>query len=238
MKRTAEIIVALDTPSRDRALELVRILRGQVSLFKIGLDLFTAAGPAVVKEVKGLGVEIFLDLKFHDIPHTVARAVCEAARLGAAMIDLHLSGGETMIRRAVDDLGAYCGLHGIRRPALLGVTVLTSLEAGDLSTMGIGRSPVEQVLLLAEIARKAGLDGVVAAGSELDALRRRFGEEWILVAPGIRPEGAAANDQARTLTPREAAEAGADYLVLGRPITGAEDPAAATRAIQQTLRMR
>jgi orotidine-5'-phosphate decarboxylase len=115
---------------------------------------------------------------------------------------------------------------------------LTSLEAADLSALGIGRSPVEQVLLLAEIARQAGLDGVVTAGSELDALRRRFGEDWLLVVPGIRPAGAAANDQARTLTPREAADAGADYLVVGRPITGAEDPAAATRAIQQTLRLR
>jgi len=235
MRTNTRIIVALDTPHRDRALELVRTLRGSVSLFKVGLELYTAAGPSIVKDLKGLGAEIFLDLKFHDIPNTVARAVGEASRLGVALMDLHLSGGEAMVRRAVDEMGAVCDLHRIRRPALLGITVLTSLGPEDLTGLGIGRSPEDQVLALSEIGKSAGLDGVVASPRELPALRKRFGPDWILVTPGIRMEGAAADDQARTLTPRQAAEAGADYLVIGRPITGATDPAAAAREIVRSL---
>ena len=234
-RRKSQIIVALDTPQRDRALELVRILRGQVILFKVGLELYTAAGPSIVKDLKGLGAEVFLDLKFHDIPNTVARAVVEAARLGVALTDLHLSGGSAMVRRAVDELSAVCDLHRIRRPALLGITVLTSLGQEDLARLGIGRTPEDQVLSLAEAGKEAGLDGVVASARELPALRKRFGPDWILVTPGIRPEGSPADDQVRTLTPREAVEAGADYLVIGRPITGAPDPCAAVREILRSL---
>ena len=234
-RRKSQIIVALDTPQRDRALELVRTLRGQVGLFKVGLELYTSAGPSIVKDLKGLGAEVFLDLKFHDIPNTVARAVVEAARLGAALTDLHLSGGAAMVRRAVDELKAVCDLHRIRRPALLGITVLTSLGTEDLAGMGIARSPEEQVLSLAEMGREAGLDGIVASARELPALRKRFGPDWILVTPGIRPEGSPADDQVRTLTPREAVEAGADYLVIGRPITGSPDPCAAAREILRSL---
>jgi len=234
-RRKSQIIVALDTPHRERALELVRTLRGQVLLFKVGLELYTAAGPSIVKDVKGLGAEVFLDLKFHDIPNTVARAVTEAARLGVALTDLHLSGGSTMARRAVDELTAVCDLHGFRRPALLGITVLTSLGPEDLTGLGVGRSPEEQVLALAEIGKEAGLDGVIASARELPALRKRFGPDWVLVTPGIRPAGSSADDQVRTLTPREAMEAGADYLVIGRPITGAPDPCAAARDILRGL---
>jgi orotidine-5'-phosphate decarboxylase len=234
-RKKSQIIVALDTPHRERALELVRTLRGQVLLFKVGLELYTAAGPSIVKDVKGLGAEVFLDLKFHDIPNTVARAVTEAARLGVALTDLHLSGGAAMARRAVDEMTAVCDLHGIRRPALLGITVLTSLGPEDLAGLGVGRSPEEQVLALAEIGKEAGLDGVVASARELPALRKRFGPDWILVTPGIRPAGSSADDQVRTLTPREAMEAGADYLVIGRPITGAPDPCAAAREILRSL---
>jgi orotidine-5'-phosphate decarboxylase len=235
MRRDTRIIVALDTPHRDRALELVRTLRGPVSLFKVGLELYTAAGPSIVKDLKGLGAEIFLDLKFHDIPNTVARAVGEASRLGVALMDLHISGGEAMVRRAVDEMGVVCDLQRIRRPALLGITVLTSLGPEDLQGLGIGRTPEEQVLALSEIGKEAGLDGVVASARELPALRKRFGPDWILVTPGIRMEGTAADDQVRTLTPRQAAEAGADYLVIGRPITGAPDPPAAAREILRSL---
>ena len=235
MKRNSRLIVALDTSSRDRALDLVRELRSQVGVFKVGLELFTSAGPSIVKDLGALGVEVFLDLKFHDIPNTVARAVVEAARLGVALADLHLSGGTAMARRAVDERDAYCDLHRIRRPALLGITVLTSLDAENLPVLGINRTPEHQVLALASLGREAGLDGVVASPREIAPLRREFGPDWIIVAPGIRPEGSTPDDQARTLTPREAAEAGADYLVVGRPITGAPDPGAATREILRAL---
>jgi orotidine-5'-phosphate decarboxylase len=235
MKKTSPVIVALDTPSRDRALDLVRALRAEISLFKVGLELYTAAGPAIIKELRGLGAEVFLDLKFHDIPNTVARAVGEGARLGVALMDLHLSGGPAMIRRAVDEMGAACDLHRLRRPALLGITLLTSLGASDLAALGISRSPEEQVLALAEMGRQAGLDGVVASARELPALRRHFGPEWLLVTPGIRPPGFPSDDQVRTLSPREAMEAGANFLVIGRPVTGAPDPAAAVREILDTL---
>ena len=235
MKRRAEIIVALDTASGGRGLDLVRALRGQISMFKVGLELYTAAGPSIVREIKGLGAEVFLDLKFHDIPNTVARASAEAARLGVAMLDLHLSGGAAMVRRAVDEVEATCTLNQIRRPALLGITVLTSLGDESLPALGIPRTAQEQVMALAAIGQEAGLDGVVASPRELGALRSRLGPDFVLVTPGIRPEGAPADDQVRTLTPREAVEAGADYLVIGRPITGADNPAVAARDILRSI---
>ena len=235
MKRKAEIIVALDTASRDRALALVRSLRGQVSLFKVGLELYTAVGPSVVRDIKALGAEVFLDLKLHDIPNTVAHASAEAARLGAAMLDLHLSGGGAMARRAVDEVEAICTLNRIRRPAILGITVLTSLGDDSLPSLGVQRSVEEQVLSLATLGKEAGLDGVVASPRELSALRIKFGPEFILVTPGIRPEGSPSDDQVRTLTPKEAVQAGADYLVIGRPITGAENPALAARDILRSI---
>ncbi len=235
MKRNVRLIVALDTPSRDRALDMVKALRGQVSIFKVGLELYTAAGPAIVKEIRSLGVEVFLDLKFHDIPNTVARAAAEAARLGVALLDLHLSGGPAMIRRAVDEVDAVCNLHGLRRPALLGITVLTSLGPEDLAEIGVSRPPEAQVLALAALGKEAGLDGVIASPRELAALRAKFGPAFLLVAPGIRPDGSPADDQVRTLTPREAVEGGADYLVVGRPITGAPDPAAAAGDLLRSI---
>jgi len=235
MKRRTEIIVALDTASGGRALELVRSLRGQISIFKVGLELYTATGPSIVREIKGLGAEVFLDLKFHDIPNTVARAAAEAARLGVAMLDLHLSGGAAMIRRAVDEVEATCTLNQIRRPALLGITVLTSLGDESLPALGIQRTAQEQVLALATMGQEAGLDGVVASPRELQSLRGRLGPDSLLVTPGIRPEGAPVDDQVRTLTPREAAQAGADYLVIGRPITGADSPAVAARDILRSI---
>jgi orotidine-5'-phosphate decarboxylase len=235
MKRRTEIIVALDTASGGRALDLVRSLRGQISIFKVGLELYTATGPSIVREIKGLGAEVFLDLKFHDIPNTVARAAAEAARMGVAMLDVHLSGGAAMIRRAVDEVEATCTLNQIRRPALLGITVLTSLGDESLPPLGIHRTAQEQVLALAALGQEAGLDGVVASPRELQSLRSRLGSDFVLVTPGIRPEGAPVDDQVRTLTPREAVEAGADYLVIGRPITGADSPAVAARDILRSI---
>jgi len=235
MKRKPEIIIALDTSSSSRALDLVRTLKGVARLFKVGLELYTAAGPSILRDIRGLGAEVFLDLKLHDIPNTVARACREATRLGVAMIDLHLSGGAAMARRAVDEVEAVCTLNQIRRPVMLGITVLTSLGDESLPPLGIQRTAEEQVLALAAIGKEAGLDGVVASPRELAALRSRFGPDFLLVTPGIRPEGSPADDQIRTLTPREAAQAGADYLVIGRPVTGAEDPPAVAREIQRSL---
>ncbi|HEV8377148.1 MAG TPA: orotidine-5'-phosphate decarboxylase [Candidatus Polarisedimenticolia bacterium] len=235
MSRRAEIIVALDTASRERAIDLVRSLRGQVSLFKVGMELYTAVGPSIVKDLKSLGAEVFLDLKYHDIPNTVARASAEAARLGVAMLDMHLSGGAAMVRRAVDEVEATCAVNQVRRPALLGITLLTSLGEEAMASLGMHRTPEEQVLALAAIGRESGLDGVVASPREIAPLRARFGPDFLLVTPGIRSEGAAMDDQIRTLTPREAAQAGADYLVIGRPITGAENPAVAAREILRAL---
>jgi orotidine-5'-phosphate decarboxylase len=235
MKPRAELIVALDTPSKDKALDIVRTLRGQVSLFKVGMELFTAAGPTVIRDLKGLGAEVFLDLKFHDIPNTVARACAEAARLGVAMLDVHLSGGAAMLRRAADEMEAVCTMNRLRRPALLGITVLTSLGEEALPSVGVTRTPQEQVLALAALGKDAGLDGVVASGREIAALRERFGPDFVLVAPGIRPEGSPADDQVRTLTPREAVQAGANFLVVGRPITGAQNPAVAARDLLRSI---
>src|SRR5207249_4417845 len=213
----------------------VRTLRGQISLFKVGLELYTAVGPSIVKDLKDLGAEIFLDLKYHDIPNTVARASAEAARLGVSMLDVHLSGGATMVRRAVDEVEAVCSLNRIQRPVLLGITLLTSLGEESLASLGLQRTPLEQVLTLAALGKDAGLDGVVASPRELAALRSKLGPDFILVTPGIRPEGSSADDQSRTLTPREAVEAGADYLVVGRPITGAENPSLAAREILRAI---
>lgn len=235
MSRRAQVIVALDTASRERAMDLVRSLRGQISLFKVGMELYTAVGPSIVKDLRGLGAEVFLDLKYHDIPNTVARASAEAARLGVAMLDMHLSGGAAMIRRAVDEVEAICSVNQMRRPALLGITLLTSLGEEALTTLGIQRTPEEHVLALAAMGRDSGLDGVVASPREIAPLRARFGPDFLLVAPGIRSEGSAVDDQVRTLTPREAVQAGADYLVVGRPITGAENPAVAARDILRAV---
>jgi orotidine-5'-phosphate decarboxylase len=235
MSRRAQVIVALDTASRERAMDLVRSLRGQISLFKVGMELYTAVGPSIVKDLRGLGAEVFLDLKYHDIPNTVARASAEAARLGVAMLDMHLSGGAAMIRRAVDEVEAICSVSQMRRPALLGITLLTSLGEEAMATLGIQRTPEDHVLALAAMGRESGLDGVVASPREIAPLRARFGPDFLLVAPGIRSEGSATDDQVRTLTPREAVQAGADYLVVGRPITGAENPAIAARDILRAV---
>jgi len=224
MQAAERLIVALDVPTRDAALLLVAALRPKARRFKIGLELFSACGPALVREVLQGGGQVFLDLKLHDIPNTAARAAVEAARLGVGMFTIHLSGGLMMARRVVDEVDAHCQIHGDPRPKILGVTVLTSLEQEDLAAIGITRSVEDQVAHLAGMARQAGLDGIVASPREVRRLREVVGENLLLVTPGIRPAGAAQNDQARTLTPREAMEAGSDFIVVGRPITAARDP--------------
>lgn len=221
------IIVALDYPSQAKALALVSALSGRVSTYKIGLQLYTAAGPAVVQAVMATGAKVFLDLKLHDIPNTVAKAVTAAADLGVVMLTIHLAGGSAMLRAAVE----------ARKPglSLLGVTVLTSATQETLGETGVGGTISDQVQRLAELGNISGLDGFITSPQEVAMLRQQVGKESLLVTPGVRPAGAAADDQKRFTTPREAIAAGADYLVIGRPITAAADPAAAVERIVEEL---
>ncbi len=226
---TNPICCAIDRPDLAGAVDLVRALADSVGWVKLGLEFFTANGPAGVGSVAATGVPLFLDLKLHDIPNTVEGAVRAVARLPVDLLTLHASGGRAMLQAAVRARDAAG-----RRLRLLGVTVLTSLDARDLEELGIARTPADQVLALAEIALEAGVDGLVCSPHEVAALRRRFGSSPLLVVPGIRPAGTA-DDQKRTLDPRRARELGADLLVIGRPITAAADPRAAARAILASL---
>ena len=230
MDQAPQIFCALDRPDLAGALALARSLVGVVGGLKVGLEFVTANGPDGVRQIGALGLPVFLDVKFHDIPNTVAGAVAAAHALGVAMLTLHVSGGGDMLRAAVET--ARC-----REPhmKLIGVTVLTSLDDADLSVLGIADKVTAQVLRLAELAWDAGLDGIVCAPNELPLLRSRFEPGFSLVVPGIRPAGSAVRDQKRTKTPAAAAAAGADVLVIGRPITEASDPAAMARAISAEI---
>jgi orotidine-5'-phosphate decarboxylase len=220
------VFCALDRPDLEGALALGRALAGVVGGLKVGLEFVTANGPDGVRRIADLGLPVFLDIKFHDIPNTVAGAVAAAHALGVAMLTLHVAGGAAMLRAAIEAARP-------RKPELklIGVTVLTSLDDADLEALGIADKVTAQVLRLAELAWDAGLDGIVCAPHELPLLRRRFERGFSLVVPGIRPAGAVAGDQKRTQSPAEAAAAGADVLVIGRPITAASDPIASARAI-------
>jgi orotidine-5'-phosphate decarboxylase len=222
------ILCAIDTPEIDRARALIAATSGAVGGVKLGLEFFAAHGPDGVRQAAGHRQNVFLDLKLHDIPNTVAGAVRAALALDPLLMTLHCAGGTAMMRAAVE-------ARGNARTKLLGVTVLTSLDAGDLAATGqIG--PVEsQVQRLALLAKAAGLDGVVCSPQEVALVRAACGKDFLLVVPGIRPAGAAIGDQKRVQTPRAAIEAGADYLVIGRPITEAPDPGAAARAIAAEL---
>jgi orotidine-5'-phosphate decarboxylase len=215
-----KIIIALDVPDTDGALRLIDSLSGQgqpPALCKIGLELFTAEGPPVVNAVKSRGCEVFLDLKFHDIPNTVAHAIRSAARLGVAMTTLHAAGGPAMMEAAAK---AAEGSELL----ILAVTVLTSMDSSQLSSTGISVEPKEQVLRLAGLSSSAGLGGIVCSPLEITAIRETFRDKLRIVTPGVRPTWAAAGDQKRVMTPAEAVKAGSDWLVIGRPITAAENP--------------
>jgi orotidine-5'-phosphate decarboxylase len=217
------IIVALDLPKSEAALALVRELSPHPGLFKIGLQLYTAAGPDIVRAVRDLGARVFLDLKLHDIPNTVGRSVETAASLGVEMLTIHLSGGRAMIEAAVR--------AALPEMLLLGVTVLTSVDEATLRETGVDSPMEEQVLRLAQLGVESGIGGVVASPLEIAPLRRAHGSKLKIVTPGIRPRDAAGDDQKRALTPAEALQAGADFLVIGRPITAAPDPRAALAQI-------
>ena len=226
------ILAALDVPSAARALALADQLRGAVGGFKIGKQLFTAEGPSVVRALADRGDRVFLDLKFHDIPNTVAGAVRSAMATGAWMVNVHASGGSAMMRAAAQAAHDTAAKTGAARPLVIGVTVLTSMDEAALAEVGTTRPVIDKVVHLARLAKAAGLDGVVASPQEIAAIRTACGPDFHIVTPGIRPAGqAGTDDQARTLTPKEAVAAGATYLVIGRPITAAADPRAAAEAI-------
>lgn len=226
------LIVALDYPNRAVALAMARTLRPVVARFKVGLELFTAEGPRLVDELADLGADVFLDLKFHDIPNTVAGAVRSAARTRAWMINVHAAGGRAMMEHAAGAAAEEAARSGRPRPLVLAVTVLTSLgERELLHEVGLARTPAEQVAWWAELARAAGLDGVVCSPLEARLVRQVCGPGFLVVTPGVRPGWSASGDQQRITTPAEALAAGADYLVVGRPITGAPNPLEAARRV-------
>jgi orotidine-5'-phosphate decarboxylase len=226
-----KILVALDVESRDEALKLADALRGNVGGFKIGSRLFTAEGPAIVRALADRGDRVFLDLKFHDIPNTVATAVTAAAQLGVWMLNVHASGGAAMMRAAAEAAHDSAAARGAKPPLVIAVTVLTSMSQAALAETGVVIEMMDQVLRLAELTKEAGLDGVVASPRETAAIRRRCGAGFTIVTPGIRSASAPKDDQERTMSPGEAIAAGASYIVVGRPIIAAADPVAAARAI-------
>lgn len=236
MSRTDEtargrLAVALDLPDRAQLLAMVRRVAPEAGLLKLGLEAFVAEGPSLVREVSRAGAGVFLDLKLHDIPNTVGRAAAAAVRTGATIVNCHAAGGAEMMKAFGEGGRAAAAKAGLPAPKLIAVTVLTSLDAAAVHAVGLTGSPREAALRLAVLAQGAGLDGVVCSPDELTVIRRACGKDFFLVVPGVRPAGASKGDQKRVATPGDAIRAGADLLVVGRPITGAPDPAAAARAI-------
>jgi orotidine-5'-phosphate decarboxylase len=227
------IVVAMDFESAEPCVALAKTLSPKYCRLKVGKELFTAAGPQLIEQLMGLGFEIFLDLKFHDIPSTVAKAVKAASKLGIWMVNVHASGGEAMLVAAKEAIDQHAS--PANKPILIAVTVLTSMTADDLKGIGCDATPQEQVLRLATLTKKAGLDGVVCSALEAAALKDTFGRGFCLVTPGIRPAGSATDDQKRIVTPTDAIKNGSDYLVIGRPITQAKDPAAMCESIYKDL---
>jgi orotidine-5'-phosphate decarboxylase len=237
----SSLIVALDFDSLNSAVKFAKQVADLVGMFKIGSQLFTAAGPTAVREVTALGPGVFLDLKFHDIPNTVAGAVLSAAAMtGVQLVNVHALGGSAMLHAAVQAISAGQPM-GADRPRLLAVTILTSLDQKTMREVGIGGPPTSRVVKLAKLAKSAGVDGVVASVQETQAIRRECGRDFLIVTPGVRPKHedsastAKTDDQARTATPAEAIKAGADFIVVGRPILAAPDPRAAAQAIVEEI---
>ena len=230
LEKNTPIIVALDYPTADAALAMATQLDPKQCRVKVGKELFTRCGPQIIEELHKQGFDVFLDLKFHDIPNTTANAVAVAADLGVWMVNVHASGGRRMMNACVEKLSAYkC------KPLLIGVTVLTSMQSEDLTEIGLAVSPLEQVTKLAALTHECGLDGVVCSSHEVTDLKAKFGADFKLITPGIRPSFSVQGDQRRVMTPREAIIAGSDYLVIGRPITQAEAPLEALKLIHQEL---
>lgn len=230
MQTTSPIIVALDYPDASQALAMAQRLNPSDVRLKVGKELFTAAGPALVESLQQLGFELFLDLKFHDIPNTVAGALKSAAGLGVWMVNVHASGGRRMLEAAANAISQVSN-----PPLLTAVTVLTSMGVEELGEVGITATPAEQVKRLALLAQSVGIEGVVCSAQEAQMLRQACGDDFLLVTPGIRPAGSQKDDQTRIMTPQEAQQAGVNYMVIGRPITQAAEPSAAVYHILQSL---
>ncbi len=244
------LIVALDVNTKEKALGLVEKLQNEVKIFKIGSELFTSCGPDIVAAVKAKGCGIFLDLKFHDIPNTVAKSAAAATRLGVSILNVHALGGYDMMKKCAEAAAVEAKTLKIMKPKVIAVTILTSMDENNLKKIGINDNMEKQVLRLARLAKDAGMDGVVASPSEVKLIRRELGADFLIVTPGVRPEWAASNDpsagsgsilslpkddQKRIATPKEAVLNGATYIVVGRPITEARDPLEAARKIQKEI---
>lgn len=229
---STELILAVDLDDKDAAKKILAPLSGELSWIKLGLQMFLKYGPTVVDEFADLGFKVFLDLKLHDIPNTVASAIKSLRGRNCGMLTIHTLGGSEMMRRALE-----AAADALPKARLLGVTVLTSMDSAQLGGIGIARSPMEQVEILAKLAVGAGMRGLVCSPLELPRLREFLGKEIALVTPGIRPASASLDDQNRVMTPADAARAGASFIVVGRPILKAQDPVAATRAICEELRL-
>jgi len=232
---TNPVFCGIDTPTLDEAKRLIGLVAGAVGGIKLGLEFFMAAGPEGVREARSTGVPLFLDIKLHDIPNTVAGAIRSVVPLSPTYITIHASGGRAMMQAAAEAARSEADKLGVPRPKLLGVTVLTSLDVADLEAVGQGMEVSAQVERLARLAESSGLDGVICAPQEIARLRRVLKPAAVLMVPGIRPAGSDVGDQKRVMTPKEAMEAGATHLVIGRPITAAPDPAAAARDIAGQL---
>ncbi|CAM4221438.1 orotidine-5'-phosphate decarboxylase [Pseudoalteromonas ostreae] len=232
LEHSKKVLIALDYDDQQTALNFVKQLSPDTCRLKVGKEMFTYFGPAFVKELIDLGFDVFLDLKFHDIPNTVAKAVTAAAKMGVWMVNVHASGGVEMMTKAKQALEQF----GDKAPLLIAVTVLTSMDAAELSRLGVDKTPEQQVIYLAKLAKESGLDGVVCSAQEAKQLKSLLGNDFKLVTPGIRPAGSDAGDQKRIMTPKQAIEDGSDYLVVGRPITQAADPVATLKEINDSLK--
>ncbi len=230
-KARQRLAVALDAGDRTRLLALAGLVAKEAGVVKLGLEAFVSEGPSLVREVVASGLDVFLDLKLHDIPNTVGRAAAAAVLTGARIVNCHASGGAEMMKAFAGEGRAAAAKAGLPAPRLIAVTILTSLDAAAALEIGFASPPPEAALRLAALARASGLDGVVCSPGEIAAIRAAFGPDFLLVVPGVRPAGAAPDDQRRFATPSLAVRAGADLLIVGRPITGAPDPAAAARAV-------
>lgn len=230
------LIVALDVDTKKRAVDLVEMLRDEVKLFKVGSELFTSCGPDIVAAIRAKDCGVFLDLKFHDIPNTVAHSAAAASGLGVFMLNVHALGGYYMMKRCAESVKMEAKALNITKPKVIAVTILTSMDENSLKKTGINDNMEKQVLRLAKLAKDASLDGVVASPSEVGPIRKALGEEFLIVTPGVRPAWAAVNDQKRHATPKEAVLSGATYIVVGRPITEAPDPFKAAKKVLEEIR--
>lgn len=224
MKSGERLIIALDVDTKEKALNLVKKLKDEVKIFKIGSELFTSCGPSIVEEVQKSGSKVFLDLKFHDIPNTVAKSAVVATRLGVFMFNVHALGGVDMMKKAAESVNDEAKKLKIERPKVIAVTILTSMDGNNLKKIGVSDNMETQVSKLAKLSKDAGLDGVVASPSEVKLIRKNLGKDFLIVTPGVRPSWAGKNDQKRFTTPKEAIDNGADFIVVGRPVIEAPDP--------------